>query len=152
MYEMKMSYRVSSIKRNIKINYERYKESRKTLMEAYKQASEKYQEEYKLYSQKIVDGTLTEDDRKPFEPNVPLDRSKTYENYISMLKTTTDPKIELNYGDYCKLVLDNWEFMREHISAITLYANSTSTSTMTASSLRTFADSYQSGHMENWTE
>ena len=145
MYEMKMKFAVSAVLQFLEINFRRYNDSRAALMAAYQQAADKYQEEYREYSKKIVEGTLTEEDKRPIEPRVPIDKSKTYKNYISMFTRNNDIEVELNYSDYCMLVLDQWDFIKEHISAITMYAHSTTTSSTTSASLGAFADSYENG-------
>jgi len=68
--------------------------------------------------EKEIDGELTEADKKakPVEPHMPPDRTKTYDRYIALYKATQAEKVYLSEQHFGEFFLDEWEFIRTHIS------------------------------------
>ena len=105
-------------------NKDRYVETRKTLIEVYRKKSEEYQEAYRAYSKKVVEGTLAVDEARPYPPSIPEDRTATYDMYIAMVDLHCDETLEIDSGNFNKLYMDKWDFIKEHIAAMTVWADS----------------------------
>ena len=84
----------------------------------YAARTERYAEAYKKYTQKEIDGDLTEAEKKakPQEPRMPPDRTKTYDRYIALYMATLAEKIYLKEQHFTEFFLDEWDFIRAHIS------------------------------------
>lgn len=147
---MELWYNAEDIVKSLEKNKKRYVESRKELLKAYQEASDIYQQKYRDYSRKVAEEELSDDDKQPTAPEVPKDRTGSYDLYISMIKDTIQEKIILNEGEYNKFFKDDWAWMQEYIWALRTYATNTTTSTSTSSSLAFWADSYENGDLEDW--
>ena len=97
---------------------DRYIKTLDDVKSIYEAQTERYAEAYKEYTQKEINGELTEADRKnkPVEPHMPADRTKTYDRYIALYKATQAECIYLNVQHFGEFFLDEWEFIRTHIS------------------------------------
>ena len=84
----------------------------------YEAQTERYAEAYKEHTQKEINGELTEAEKKakPVEPHMPPDRTKTYDRYIALYKATESERVYLSEQHFCEFLLDEWEFIRTHIS------------------------------------
>ena len=107
----------------LKENKGRYVETRKTLIEVYRKKSEEYKKSYAEYSLKVYEGTLAVDEARPYSPNIPEDRTETYNMYISMVDLHCDETLEIDSGNFSKLFMDKWPFITEHIAAMTMWAD-----------------------------
>jgi len=105
-------------------NKDRYVETRKTLIEVYRKKSEEYQRAYMEYSKKVVESALVEDEGRPYAPSIPEDRTETYNMYIEMVEKHCVDTLEIDSGNFSKLFMDKWDFIREHIAAMTVWADS----------------------------
>jgi len=96
----------------------RYIETLDDVKHIYEAQTERYAEAYKEYTQKEINGELTEADKKakPVEPRMPPDRTKTYDRYIALYVATQSETIYLNEQHFAEFFLDEWEFIRTHIS------------------------------------
>ena len=111
-------------------NKTRYVNTREVLVKVYEEKSAEYQVEYAKYSQKVVDGSLTEDDEQPHPPYIPEDRGETYDQYIAMVGCHCGDTLEIGDKMFKQLYLDKWTFITEHIQALTVWAdNRTDSST-----------------------
>lgn len=104
-------------------NKERYIETRKKLMEVFKKKEREYLKARAEYGAKVYEGTLTKDDKQPHPPSVPEDRTETYDMYIAMIESHCDKTLEIDNDDFSKLFMDKWDFIREHIRAMTVWAD-----------------------------
>ncbi len=97
---------------------ERYVETLDDVKEIYGARTERYAEAYKEYTQKEIDGELTETEKKakPQEPRMPPDRTKTYDRYIALYEATQAETVYLNEQHFAEFFLDEWDFIRAHIS------------------------------------
>ena len=97
---------------------ERYIETLGDVKKIYGAQTERYAEAYKKYTQKEIDGDLTEAEKKakPQEPRMPPDRTKTYDRYIALYKATKADTVYLNEQHFFEFFLDEWDFIRAHIS------------------------------------
>jgi len=97
---------------------ERYIETLGDVKDIYGAQTERYAEAYKKYTQKEIDGDLTEAEKKakPQEPRMPPDRTKTYDRYIALYMATLAEKIYLKEQHFTEFFLDEWDFIRAHIS------------------------------------
>ncbi len=97
---------------------DRYIETLDDVKRIYKAQTERYAEAYKEYTQKEINGELTETEKraKPQEPRMPPDRTKTYDRYIALYMATLAEKIYLNEQHFTEFFLDEWDFIRAHIS------------------------------------
>ena len=97
---------------------DRYIKTLDDVKSIYEAQTERYAEAYKEYTQKEINGELTEADRKnkPVEPHMPADRTKTYDRYIALYKATQAECVYLNVQHFGEFFLDEWEFIRTHIS------------------------------------
>jgi len=97
---------------------DRYIKTLDDVKRIYEAQTERYAEAYKEYTQKEINGELTETDRKakPVEPHMPADRTKTYDRYIALYKATQADSVYLNMQHFGEFFLDEWEFIRTHIS------------------------------------
>jgi len=97
---------------------ERYIKTLDDVKRIYEAQTKRYAEAYKEYTQKELDGELTETDKKskPVEPRMPPDRTKTYDRYIAMYKATRAKNVYLSNEHFGEFFLDEWEFIRTHIS------------------------------------
>ncbi len=97
---------------------ERYIETLGDVKEIYGAQTERYAEAYKKYTQKEIDGELTETEKKakPQEPRMPPDRTKTYDRYIALYAATQAESVYLNEQHFAEFFLDEWDFIRAHIS------------------------------------
>ncbi|MBA7638257.1 hypothetical protein ES703_45910 [subsurface metagenome] len=84
----------------------------------YEAQTERYAEAYKEYTQKEINGELTETEKraKPKEPQMPPDRTKTYDRYIALYKATRAENVYLAEQRFAEFFLDEWDFIRAHIS------------------------------------
>jgi len=123
---------------------DRYIKTLDDVKSIYGAQTERYAEAYKEYTQKEIDGELTETEKKakPVEPRMPPDRTKTYDRYIALYKATQAEKVYLSEQHFGEFFLDEWEFIRAHISHLrVLRAGGTGTflneemSTMAANAL-----------------
>ncbi len=99
-------------------NRERYMDTLEDVKRIYGAQTERYAEAYKEYTQKEIDGELTETEKKakPQEPRMPPDRTKTYDRYIALYKATQVESVYLNEEHFSEFFLDEWDFIRAHIS------------------------------------
>ena len=97
---------------------DRYIKTLDDVKRIYRAQTERYAEAYKEYTQKEIDGELTEAEKKakPVEPRMPPDRTKTYDRYIALYTTTRAEKVYLPEQRFCEYFLDEWDFIRAHIS------------------------------------
>ncbi len=97
---------------------ERYIQTLEDVKHIYEAQTERYAEAYKEYTQKEINGELTETDKKakPVEPRMPPDRTKTYDRYIALYTATRSETIYLNEQHFAEFFLDEWDFIRAHIS------------------------------------
>ncbi len=97
---------------------ERYVETLDDVKEIYGAQTERYAEAYKEYTQKEINGELTETEKKakPQEPRMPPDRTKTYDRYIALYAATQAESVYLNEQHFAEFFLDEWDFIRDHIS------------------------------------
>jgi len=97
---------------------DRYVKTLDDVKRIYAAQTERYAEAYKEYTQKEIDGELTETERKakPKEPQMPPDRTKTYDRYIALYKTTKADHVYLSDQHFGEFFLDEWDFIRTHIS------------------------------------
>ena len=116
-------------------NKARYVDTREVLVKVYEEKVAEYQVEYAKYSQKVVDGSLTDDDEQPRPPYVPEDRKETYDRYITMVECHCGDTLEIADRMFDQLYRDKWTFITEHIGALTLWASDTSTSSSTSTAL-----------------
>ena len=105
-------------------NRERYTKTRKTLIEVYRKKDEEYLKARAEYSKKIYEGTLTEDDEQPRPPSIPEDRTDTYDMYIEMIERHTIRTLEIDNTSFRSLYWDKWEFIKVHIRAMKVWADS----------------------------
>ncbi|GAG95269.1 unnamed protein product [marine sediment metagenome] len=124
MMELKTIIGKNVLLEKLRSNKLRYIETRKTLIEVYKKKDEEYQEAYRAYSKKVVDSTLAEKEDKPYPPIIPEDRTKTYDMYIAMVDLHCDRTLEIDSGNFNKLYMDKWDFIKQHIAAMTVWADS----------------------------
>ena len=115
-------------------NKTRYVDTREVLVKVYEEKSAEYQAKYTEYSQKVVDGTLTDDDRQPSPPYIPEDRGETYDWYIAMVTAHCDDTLEIEDKMFRRLFLDKWTFITEHISALSAWASNTISADSTSTS------------------
>ncbi len=106
-------------------NKVRYVDTREVLVTVYKEKVEEYQREYAEYSQKVVDGLITEDDNQPFAPNIPEDRTETYDRYMTMIECHCDETLVIDDKMFNQLYHDKWDFIRTHIGALQNWASDT---------------------------
>jgi len=101
---------------------DRYIKTLDDVKRIYGAQTERYAEAYKEYTQKEINGELTEADKKakPVEPHMPADRTKTYDRYIAMYKVTQANSVYLNVQHFGEFFLDEWEFIRTHISHLSV--------------------------------
>ncbi len=97
---------------------ERYMDTLEDVKRIYGAQTERYAEAYKEYTQKEIDGELTETEKKakPQEPRMPPDRTKTYDRYIALYGVTRAQEVYLNEQRFAEFFLDEWDFIRAHIS------------------------------------
>lgn len=114
-------------------NKTRYVDTRKVLVEVYEEKVAEYQKEYAEYSQKVIDGSLAEDDVQPYPPQIPEDRGETYDWYIAMLENHCGDTLEIEDKMFKQLYLDKWGFIVQHIHALTMWADTTSTDSASTS-------------------
>ena len=102
----------------LELHRERYMDTLEDVKRIYGAQTERYAEAYKEYTQKEIDGDLTETEKKakPQEPRMPPDRTKTYDRYIALYMATLAEKIYLNEQHFTEFFLDEWDFIRAHIS------------------------------------
>jgi len=103
-------------------NRERYVETRKTLIEVYKKKNEEHQKAYAEYSLKVYEETLTENDEMPYPPSIPEDRTETYDMYVTMVDRHCGNTLEIDSGNFSKLYMDKWDFIKHHIGAMAMWA------------------------------
>ena len=123
MMELKTIIGKEVLLERLRKNRERYTETRKTLIEVYRKKDEEYLKARAEYSKKIYEGTLTEDDEQPRSPSIPEDRTDTYDMYIEMIERHTIRTLEIDNMSFRSLYWDKWEFIREHIRAMTVWAD-----------------------------
>jgi len=97
---------------------ERYIATLGDVKKIYEAQTERYAEAYKEYTQKEINGELTETEKraKPKEPNMPPDRTKTYDRYIALYGATRAQHVYLSEQRFAEFFLDEWDFIRAHIS------------------------------------
>ncbi len=105
-------------------NKNRYVSTRGVLVTVYKEKVEEYQKKYAEYSQKVVDGLITEDDDQPFAPNIPEDRTETYNRYATMIECHCRDTLVIEDKMFNQLYHDKWDFIRQHIGALQDWADS----------------------------
>lgn len=103
------------------VNQSRYRATRTQLVEIYKVKAAEYQVQFATYVQKKADGTLLDDEHEPSSPYLPESRDKIYDTFIAMIKSHIDSSIDLDYKEYSRIVLDHWEWMDSHISALAAF-------------------------------
>lgn len=103
-------------------NRKRYVVTRKMLVEVYKEKEEKYLKARAEYSEKVYQGILTEEDTEPYSPSIPVDRTDTYEMYSAMVERHCGDTLEIDSASFKSLYWDKWDFIREHIHAMTVWA------------------------------
>ncbi len=103
-------------------NRARYMKTLGDVKNIYEAQTKRYAEAYKEYTQKEINGELTEAEKKakPVEPHMPADRTKTYDRLIMLYKTTLADKVYLNEEHFGEFFLDEWDFIRTHISHLRL--------------------------------
>ena len=101
---------------------ERYIKTLDDMKSIYGAQTERYAEAYKEYTQKEINGELTEAEKKakPVEPHMPPDRTKTYDRYIALYKATQAECVYLSVQHFGEFFLDEWEFIRAHISHLSV--------------------------------
>jgi len=104
-------------------NRDRYVDTRKALLEVFKKKDREYLKARAEYGAKIYEGTLTEDDEQPCSPTIPVDRSETYTMYIEMVDKHCGDTLEIDSGNFNRLYMDKWDFIREHIRVMTTWAD-----------------------------
>lgn len=139
MKELEFTFNKTTLIHYLKLNQQRYIDSREALLKVYEEEVEAYQKEYKKYSQRVVNDELGEDDYPPQEPQVPRDMRKVYKDWLKVLSLCLDDYLTINYRLYEQLVLDRWNWMQDHIQSLSLYSTTTSRS---ASTLANFAADY----------
>lgn len=102
---------------------ERYQESLDALLVVYKQKVEEFQKAYLAYTQKVIDKIVTENDKEPYAPREPEDRTKDYDYYIEMLEFHRSETVQLTEPAYNALWCDKWDWMSTHIRALEFWAN-----------------------------
>jgi len=97
---------------------DRYIKTLDDVKRIYGAQTERYAEAYKEYTQKEINGELTEAEKKakPTEPRMPHDLTKTYDRYIALYKATQAECVYLSVQHFGEFFLDEWEFIRTHIS------------------------------------
>jgi len=105
-------------------NKVRYVATRKTLIKAYKKKDDEYKKAYREYSKKVVNSTLSDTERRPQPPSIPEDRTYTYTTYIEMIDRHCDETLVIDIDNFSKLFMDKWDFIRHHINALTVWADS----------------------------
>ena len=103
-------------------NRKRYVKTRKTLIEVYKEKNAEYTKAYAEYSKKVYDGTVTEAEAQPHPPMIPEDRTGVYDLYVEMVELHCDKTLEIDNETFKSLFMDKWDFIRSHISAMTVWA------------------------------
>ncbi len=132
----------------LKPHRDRYIATLGDVKKIYEAQTERYAEAYKEYTQKEINGELTETEKraKPKEPQMPPDRTKTYDRYIALYGATRAQNVYLAEQRFAEFFLDEWDFIRAHISHLRmLRAGGTGTwlnedlSAMAASALTMYA-------------
>ncbi len=102
----------------LELHRERYIATLGNVKDIYGAQTERYAEAYKAYTQKEIDGDLTETEKKakPVMPRMPPDRTKTYDRYIALYEATQAESVYLNEEHFSEFFLDEWDFIRAHIS------------------------------------
>ena len=121
-------------------NKKRYMNSLEAVLGEWKKLDDVYQEEYRQYSKKVFEQTLTDEDKQPCSPPKPIDRVKDYNFYIDYLGEDMQETQTLTESDYRKLIKDQWDWMRSHVSNLGFYANA-----ITSDSLSADVTGYASG-------
>lgn len=121
--ELKTIIRVEVLLEKLRENRERYVDTRTALLEVFKKKDEEYRKARAEYSAKVYEGTLTEDDKQPHPPSIPEDRTETYDMYITMVERHCGNTIEIDDTSFRSLYWDKWDFIREHIRAMTVWAD-----------------------------
>lgn len=103
-------------------NRGRYVETRGTLLEVYKKKEREFVTARAEYSEKVLRGILTEADMEPYPPSIPVDRTDTYDMYITMVERHCHKTLEIDSTSFKSLYWDKWDFIREHIGAMTTWA------------------------------
>ncbi len=105
-------------------NRERYVDTRQALLEVFKKKDEEYRKARAEYSKKVYESTLTENEDRPHPPSIPEDRTETYDMYIKMVELHCGDRLEIDDATFKSLYTDKWDFIRDHIRAMTLWADS----------------------------
>lgn len=100
---------------------ERYQITRTQLVEVYKVKVAEFQIKFAEYAQRKAENTLDPDEHEPVSPHLLEDRNETYATFIAMVTSHIDASIDLEYTDYSKLVLDNWDWTTRHIATLSAY-------------------------------
>ena len=109
-----MSLKITVMKDHLIVKIEKYKKrytkSYKALIRAWKKKAEKFQKEYAEYVLKELHTTKD----RPYPPQRPDDRTKSYDKYLLMLNNHSKPFIDLDERTYTMLWLDKWDWMSTH--------------------------------------
>ena len=100
-------------------NRKRYVDTRKALIVVYKKKSEEYKKAYAEYDKKLVESKPTGNEMRPYPPTLPEDRTDTYIMYVEMIDRHCNDTLEIDSGNFNKLFMDNWGFIKEHIDLMT---------------------------------
>jgi hypothetical protein len=137
---------VSWILMCLNANKKAYAISFNAIMDAWKALDAKYQEDYRAYSARVANQTVREGEYPPNPPPKPENRSKTYDFYIGFFENDRNTEQLLDEEDYRRFAKDDWEWMAQHrhalgyyLTASTMTADSTSTSTISADTVGTLA-------------
>lgn len=108
---------VETIITTLEANRERYVSTLGDVKKIYRAQAERYKEEYSKFLEKELKGELTEKDKdnRPSPPQMPADRTETYNMYIAFFKSTMDTEIIITQEDFNRFLLDKWDFVQKHI-------------------------------------
>jgi len=112
----------SDIVKALEKNRARYVKTLGDVKDIYEAQTERYAKAYREYTQKEINGELTEAEKKakPVEPRMPPDRTKQYDRLITLYKATLEVEVYLNVEHFGEFFLDEWDFIRTHISHLRL--------------------------------
>ncbi len=101
----------------LELHRERYIETLGDVKKICEARTERYIEALREWKQKEIDGDLTDAEKraKPEEPEMPRDRTKTYDKFIALYKATQVETVYLSEQHFAEFFLDEWDFIRAHI-------------------------------------
>ncbi len=121
--ELKTTIGKNVLLEKLRENRERYVDTRQALLEVFKKKDEEYRKARAEYTAKIYEGTSIENKDRPHPPSIPEDRTDTYDMYIEMVEKHCGDRLEIDNESFRSLYWDKWDFIRDHIRAMTVWAD-----------------------------